>query len=211
MRFLLILLFSLKAIAADTFSIDKNTLSTVQKEYGEKAKNRILELINLLNDIQNKSVPDKLEAMNNFFNIVPYDTDLDIWKEKDYWATRTEFLSLDLGDCEDYVIAKYFSLRQLGIPDKNIFLTYVKAIKYKQSHMVLTYYENENSIPLVLDNINPKILPASQRDDLKPLFNFNGEKIYMAKQRGLGREVPQGKINLTQWSNLVLKIKKENP
>jgi hypothetical protein len=75
--------------------------------------------------------------------------------------------------------------------------------------MVLTYYKTKNSVPLVLDNINKKILPSSKRTDLRPIFSFNGEKIYMAKQRGLGRVIPQGKINLSKWTDLILKIKKE--
>ena len=204
---LLLLLFT-KIFADEVYTIDDKTLAYAQKHHGIEAKQRMLNLIKLLNKIDKDNELSQLKSINDFFNKIEFNNDIKVWKQKDYWATREEFLNVAIGDCEDYVISKYFSLRQLGISQKKIFLTYAKAIKYKQSHMVLTYFKTKKSIPLVLDNINQKILPSTKRRDLKPLFNFNGEKIYMAKQRGLGRVVPKGKINLKKWSNLVLKIKK---
>ena len=206
--FILLALTSLSA--KDIYSIDKKTLQFAQKEYGEEAKSRIVSLVKLLNKIDKDKEQSQLKDINDFFNSIDFSSDLKVWKKKDYWATRQEFLNTAEGDCEDYVIAKYFSLRQLGISEKKIFLTYVKAIKYKQSHMVLTYFKTKASTPLVLDNIVKTIELSTKRKDLRPLFSFNGEKIYMAKQRGLGREVPKGKINLKKWTNLILKIKKES-
>jgi len=207
-----LLFFSLlytQSYCDNLFSIDQDTLLNSEKKYGYEAKQRVKELIKLLNRLDKEPELKKLNAINDFFNKMNYNTDLKVWRKKDYWASRDEFIGVANGDCEDYAIAKYFSLRQLGIPAEKIFLTYVKAIKYKQSHMILTYFKSKGSIPLVLDNINTKILPSTNRKDLKPLFSFNGEKIYMAKQRGLGRVVPSGKVNLSQWSELILKIKKE--
>jgi len=68
-----------------------------------------------------------------------------------------------------------FYPRALGIEDKHLFLTYVKAIKQNIAHMVLTYHSEPGSIPLVLDNYNPVILPASSRLDLVPVYSFNIE------------------------------------
>jgi len=197
------------AYADYVYSVDKKTLQFIKKKYGLDAEKRMQLLVSLLNKTANKSEVEEIKIINDFFNEVEYSSDKKAWKKKDYWASREEFLGIDEGDCEDYVIAKYFSLRQLGIPVDRLYLTYVKAIKYRQSHMVLTYYKTKGSVPLVLDNILHKIKPATSRTDLRPLFSFNGEKIYMAKQRGLGRVIPQGKINLSKWSDLVLKIKKE--
>ena len=206
---LFVLLLNSNLYAKDIYTIDAKTLNLAQKEHGKEAKVRLINLVKLLNQLQEKTELQKLEAINDFFNTITYNNDINIWNIKDYWATREEFLNIALGDCEDYVIAKYFSLRQLNISDDKIFLSYVKAIKYKQSHMVLTYFKTKNSVPLILDNIIKEILPANRRKDLRPLFNFNGEKIYMAKQRGLGRVVPKGKVNLKKWTDLILKIKRE--
>jgi predicted transglutaminase-like cysteine proteinase len=195
--------------AKDYYTIDNAILQKAQKEYGKEAKERLVALVKLLNELSPKSEQEKLEAINDFFNRVSFETDMQVWHKKDYWATREEFLDKDAGDCEDYVIAKYFSLLQLRFSEESMFLTYVKAIKYRQSHMVLTYFPKKNAPPLVLDNIVHKILPSTERNDLRPVFSFNGEKIFMAKQRGLGREIPRGKVNLQKWTNLILKIKRE--
>jgi len=207
---ILLLILLNNAYAEYIYTIDDKTIKFIHKEYGEGAVRRMHSLISLLNKINAKDELKKVKHINDFFNKdVTYSSDEKAWGKKDYWASREEFLGIDEGDCEDYVIAKYFSLRQLGIPVDRIYLTYVKAIKYRQSHMVLTYYRTKGSVPLVLDNIVQEIEPATQRTDLRPLFSFNGEKIYMAKERGLGKVIPQGKINLSKWTDLVLKIKKE--
>jgi len=183
----LLSLFSFELYAKDKLTIDEKVLKISEKSYGKEAVQRVKNLIKFLNSINNKSEEEKLKLVNDYFNNIKFDSDIDNWKVPDYWATRLEFLGKNKGDCEDYV----------------------KAIKYRQSHMVLTYFKNKNEPPLVLDNINKKILPSTKRDDLWPLFSFNGEKIYMAKQRGLGRIIPNGKVNLKQWTNLILKIKRE--
>ncbi len=51
-----------------------------------------------------------------------------------------EFLGSNAGDCEDFTIAKYFSLLELGVSDKKLRLVYVKTIELNQFHMVLAYY-----------------------------------------------------------------------
>ncbi|MDM8349520.1 transglutaminase-like cysteine peptidase [Pseudomonas sp. sp1636] len=56
-----------------------------------------------------------------------------MWGERDYWATPIEALVKGAADCEDYSLAKYFSLRQLGVPTGKLRLTYVKALKLNQA------------------------------------------------------------------------------
>ena len=209
LRILLSLLFLTTLSYANTFKAEASLLSSIQKLYGDSAVKRFNQLIVLMNEIETKNKAYKLKSVNHFFNTVPFDTDQKIWHQKDYWASRSEFMGKDKGDCEDYSIAKYFTLRQLGFSDEEIFLTYVEAINFKQAHMVLTFFKSPQDIPLILDNLNQEILPATQRADLRPIFNFNGDKIYMAKLRGLGKTVPRGKIDLSKWTNLILKIRKE--
>lgn len=54
-----------------------------------------------------------------------------------------------------------------------MFLSYVRVKSSNEAHMVLTYFETPSSEPLVLDNLRKTIQPASKRDDLIPVFNFN--------------------------------------
>lgn len=117
-----------------------------------------------------------LESVNRFFNErLLFCDDRVIWQQEDYWATPIEALRKGMADCEDYSIAKYFTLRQLGIPNEKLRITYVKALRLNQAHMIVAYYPTPTSIPLVLDNLTDKILPATQRTDLLPVYSFNAE------------------------------------
>ncbi len=114
-----------------------------------------------------------LKQVNDFVNKqVRFESDLQIWNKNDYWATPMQTLSIQRGDCEDYSIAKYFTLAAAGIPEERLRLMYVQAIKLNQAHMVLAYYATPDTEPLVLDNLNVEILPASARSDLKPIYSL---------------------------------------
>jgi len=172
---LLLLLFFYVHILSSEFYIDDELINRVEKEYGIHAKRRFLALQDMLNELKNKSDLEKLEGVNNFFNDVRYASDQKVYNQSDYWATPWEFLGKDMGDCEDYVISKYFILKHLGVDYKKLYFTYVRSSNFKEPHMVLTYFETPRSEPLILDNNNRKIFIASQRQDLTPIYNFNGD------------------------------------
>ncbi|MFC2491460.1 MAG: transglutaminase-like cysteine peptidase [Campylobacter curvus] len=191
--------------------IKSSTIAKMGQIYGEDARRRASALNALMSSLQNASVQEKLVKVNDFFNALRWTTDMEVWGKKDYWATRMEFLGKGAGDCEDYVIAKYFTLKQLGVPTDKLYFTYVKALKYNQAHMVLSYYETPKSIPLILDNINGKIKIATQRTDLLPVYSFNGDSLYLAKQEGLRQVVPGGnKKQNPKWLELIDKMQKED-
>ena len=103
---------------------------------------------------------DQLTAVNRFFNQqLSFRDDSRVWQQIDYWATPVEALVKGAGDCEDYALGKYFSLRQLGVPAEKLRITYVKALTRNQAHMVLTYYPSPTADPLVLDNLISDIRP----------------------------------------------------
>ena len=70
--------------------------------------------------------------------------------------------------------------------------------------MVLTYYATPRSEPLVLDNYNFKILPASQRDDLIPIYSFSGDELFNAKQGQIGKMVPAAAKQTRPWDELII-------
>lgn len=155
----------------------------------------------LVKDNQDKSEQDKLKLVNDYMNMMQFVTDISHWGKQDYWATPLEFLISGGGDCEDFSIAKYFTLLALGVSDKKLMITYVKAIELNQAHMVLTYYETPESVPLVLDNLNKEILPADKRSDLLPVYSFNGTGLWQAKELGIGNKVGDS-TDLKRWADL---------
>ena len=204
-------LFSLLALNAVGDFIKQTTIAKVAKIYGEDARRRASALNSLMTSLQDATEQEKLIKVNDFFNSFRWVDDMQLWHKKDYWATRMEFVGKGAGDCEDYVIAKYFTLRQIGVPTQKLYFTYVKALRYNQAHMVLAYYDTPKSIPLILDNINGKIKIATQRTDLVPVYSFNGDSLYLAKQEGLGQAIPGGnKKQNPKWMELIDRIGKED-
>ena len=191
-------------MSSPEFSIAKAFLDKIEREYGVFAKRRAFALVQMMNDVRDDSEMAKLNGVNDFFNQTPYASDKEVWGISDYWATRYEFIGKDKGDCEDYVIAKYFTLKELGVPTSKLFMTYANSLKYKTAHMVLTYYATPRSEPLVLDNYNFKILPASQRDDLIPIYSFSGDELFNAKQAQIGKMVPAAAKQTRPWDELII-------
>lgn len=168
-------------VDAESIRLSKADIEKLGKKYGARAQRRLESWQNLLVELANEDESYKLERVNQFFNQVRFLDDIKHWKKKDYWATPVEFLITNGGDCEDFSIAKYYTLKELGVPTDKMNLAYVKALEYNQAHMVLTYYKNPRSTPLVLDNINGEILPATKRPDLLHVYSFNGDKLWLSK------------------------------
>ncbi|MGV2990238.1 transglutaminase-like cysteine peptidase [Vibrio sp. E150_011] len=175
-------------------------INTVSKIYGARAGKRVETWRTVLSDLQGQPEKVQLEKVNAFFNQLNFVDDIKLWGKKDYWATPLEFLGSNAGDCEDFTIAKYFSLLELGVSDKKLRLVYVKAIELNQFHMVLAYYETPRAQPLILDNLIGEIKPASKRNDLLPIYSFNGRNLWVMK-------TTQGKLagkssRLKLWNDL---------
>ncbi len=151
---------------------------------------------------------EKLERVNHFFNNIPFIADTIHWGKEDYWATPVEFLASDGGDCEDFAIAKYFTLISLGVAENQLTLTYVKALRLNQAHMVLTYYPAPGKEPLVLDNLVDTIAPSSKRTDLLPVYSFNGAGLWLAKQRERGKMLGDSS-RLKRWQDLLNRMTEE--
>ena len=182
--------------------ISDELLATINKKYGEQAVTRIEQWQKLMKTGKNLSEQEKLRQVNDFFNQrIDFVDDVYLWGLNDYWATPLELLAQGAGDCEDYSIAKYFTLIELGVSEDKIRITYVKALKLNQAHMVLTYFSTPKAIPLVLDNLIPQIKSATKRKDLLPVYSFNGSGLWLAKSRGTGKRVG-GASRLNMWTEL---------
>jgi predicted transglutaminase-like cysteine proteinase len=177
------------ALAAP-FQLTPQILSAVQDRYGSRGRSLLQDWVEVINENKDKSDEDKIEAANRFFNRnIYFVSDERHWHKKDYWATPLETIATRGGDCEDFSIGKYFTLREMGVPDSKLRITYVRARRLRQPHMVLSYYPTPGAVPLILDNLTDRILPATERRDLKPVYSFNGSSLWMAKARGSGAPV----------------------
>lgn len=151
----------------------------------------------------------QLDAVNTFYNRrIVFAEDIDVWGVDDYWASPLEALAQGRGDCEDYVIAKYFTLLTLGMPVARLRLVYVRAQVggQAQPHMVLAYYPQAGAEPLILDNLLGSIRQASRRPDLTPVFSFNSEGLW---QGVAGASAGDPQARLSRWRDVMAKARAE--
>ena len=134
---------------------------------GDKTAERWL---NLRNSLQGAGVMEKVKAVNNFFNKWPYRSDNIVWGVEDYWAVPCEFV-VKSGDCEDYAIAKYFALRNLGVPADIMRIAAVKDTIRGIGHAVLVVYIGDDAY--VLDNLSNLVLSHKRLKHYRPLFTVN--------------------------------------
>ena len=206
---LLLLMVCLVMAQGGAKLITPKLLASAQQAYGASVDKKLRRWGALLGKSQQSQEMKKLKRVNYYFNQqITFISDKQHWQKEDYWATPLETLGSGGGDCEDYVIAKYFSLIYLGVDQKKLRITYVKAIKLNQAHMVLAYYAKPSSDPLILDNINPTIMPASRRRDLAPVYSFNGLGMWLERMRG--SSIKMGDANrLNMWVDLLVRMEEQ--
>lgn len=164
--------------------IDNDLIQRADAKYGKFAKNRFVAIdAKLINELRDVDEIKQLNSVNTWVNFIKYRSDMELYGVSDYWATLYEFMGKDGGDCEDYVIAKYYILKELGVDLNRLKFTYViyKDRRGKESsHMVLSYLKvpqpRTKEDILILDNNNRFVLPASKRPDLvKMIRMINGD------------------------------------
>jgi len=179
--------------------------------YGNTGAASVIAWRDLLTGSAGQTEAVKLQRVNEFFNRkIRFSDDSKIWGMPDYWATPLEVLGRGEGDCEDFAIAKYMTLKAMGVPSTKMRLTYVKArlggpqSTLVQAHMVLSYYQAPEDEPLVLDNLISDIRPASRRPDLSIVFGFNTEGLWAG---GMARAAPSQR--LSRWQAVLARMREE--
>ncbi len=189
--------------------LDNARLKEAAVKIGPRAVAEVPLLLQMLDKAAALDEEARLKLVNDYFNQkIAFKEDTEVWGVIDYWATPLEALDKGAGDCEDYAIAKYFSLVSAGMPVSKLRMVYVRAALRGQSlaHMVLAYYAQPGADPLILDNLIPDVKPASQRPDLRPVFSFNTEGLW----QGTGNTTQGDPVaRLSMWRNLLQKVRAE--
>jgi predicted transglutaminase-like cysteine proteinase len=192
-----------------TTSVSEKLIRLHVARFGEGARQRIVQWQDFPRT-QRPAVPAAspdqrwLVVLNGFFNRMPFVSDISHWRVEDYWASPSEFFASDGGDCEDFSVAKYFMLKELGVPIDKLRITYVQAKRLNQAHMVVAYYPTPEADPLILDNLENTVRPASQRTDLVPVYSFNDDELWLAQR---GRAGSSAQIRM--WRELLQKLERE--
>ncbi len=212
--FWMLLLFGTAVTATEIAEFSPGLLRYVATRWGSGAPDRLQDWRRELKGHVAKQqgpapssseIINDLEDFNWYWDKVRYYTDAQHWGVEDYWATPVETLASEGADCEDYAIAKYFSLKALGVPVQNLRITYVRALRWNVAHMVLAYYPTPDADPYILDNLNRSVLHASERTDLLPVYSFNDEDLWLPGVAAAGGKSSQIRL----WRDLLDKMAKE--
>ncbi|MBL6934968.1 MAG: transglutaminase-like cysteine peptidase [Alphaproteobacteria bacterium] len=123
-----------------------------------------------LKKIEGKDRKTQIKKVNDFMNRAKYIVDTKNYQQPDYWATPGQFFNKN-GDCEDYAIAKYMSLRALGFGNEDMRIVVLQDLNLKIPHAVLAVYTDNG--PVLLDNQIPQVIPAKSVFHYKPVYSMN--------------------------------------
>lgn len=152
-------------------------------------------------NIDNRFKVELLQKANKQANQYKYSTDIHNSGLLDNWFTPQEFIENSGGDCEDFAIYKYFELQKAGISIDDMFISYVHLYRSDkpEAHMVLIV----NGLVLDIKEINNEILPISERTDLKVIYQFNENGLYVA-----GRNIGNAE-RIEHWRELLSRMDDE--
>jgi len=180
------------------FQIPDDVKAAAQTRMGDKAALRLEKWERMINSLQHSTDREKIEAVNKFFNhAITASTDKGAANGYDYWQSPIETLVRGKGDCDDFAVAKYVSLRMLGIPAGQLRLSVVMQPQAGH-HAVLLFFPPRETDPWVLDNLGSKRLGSDadavlrlqarrNLDDMTPLWGMN-EKLLTRFQDDLSEE-----------------------
>jgi predicted transglutaminase-like cysteine proteinase len=124
----------------------------------------------MIEPLQGRKPSDVLRTVNQFFNKYPYILDSVNWGVEDYWESPGEFLS-KAGDCEDYAIIKYMTLKRLGIDPARMRIVAVNDSNLGAGHAVLAVYVEERIF--ILDNQINDVIDSSKILHYEPIYSIN--------------------------------------
>lgn len=205
----LLAMMLLLAPALMLWAWDRDRMLAAALRHGPQAVAGVRALQAELGALQTAADLQRLERINRFFNQrIGYAEDGEARGEIDHWASPIESLAMGLGDCEDYATAKYFGAIAAGVAPAKLRLVYVRAAigGGTRAHMVLAYTAQTAAEPLILDNLEAEIRPASTRRDLSPVFSFNAEGLWHGTS---GPSAGDATSRLSRWRDLLAKARAE--
>ena len=208
--FLLIFL-SFSLLYSKSITLENKDVQKIKDSPNEKAITiRLVKYLNLKKKVKDFPILKKLSHVNAFYNKILPINDSTKYNVDDHWSTPKEFLINGRGDCEDYAIAKYFTLLEAGVSKDKLFLAVVQVKNATNYHMILLYIENKKSMPLVLDNLSFKVVPFNIRKKLEAKFIFNEKEAFLLKNKKIHKRVKINWGKVDKWQDLLNRVYNKN-
>lgn len=130
----------------------------------------------LMQELRGRPPLEQIEAVNDFMNRVSYLTDPANYNMPDYWATPRQHLTRR-GDCEDYAIAKYVSLRALGFAEESLRILVLDDLNLRIPHAVLIVAIDGRT--LLLDNQIRSVVETRSVRHYRPIYSINASAFWI--------------------------------
>ncbi|MBE0531204.1 MAG: transglutaminase-like cysteine peptidase [Rhodospirillales bacterium] len=130
----------------------------------------------------------QIAAVNEAVNAVPYESDAQKFGTQDRWQSPLDFFD-GSGDCEDFAIAKYFMLRQLGVSDDDLRIVIYFEPRNQAMHAILA--STADGRMAILDNRSARITSVADYPAAAPKYAVNVGKRWVfvrLDERLAGRE-----------------------
>ena len=130
-----------------------------------------------LTQISASDEADQIYRVHRYVNRFRYVTDKRNWRRRDYWAIPEQLFERG-GDCEDYVIAKYLSLRALGIDADRLRVVVVYDRKKREDHAVLAVLGPNETV--ILDNYRRRVMSwTDMKRRYRPYYSLNENAVWI--------------------------------
>ncbi len=138
---------------------------------GESSACRLEDWQEFLTELSYSNEADQVYRVHRYINRFKYVTDKRNWRRRDYWAIPEQLFERG-GDCEDYVIAKYLSLRALGIDAERLRVVVVYDRKKREDHAVLAVLGPNETV--ILDNYRRRVMSwTDMKRRYRPYYSLN--------------------------------------
>jgi predicted transglutaminase-like cysteine proteinase len=114
---------------------------------------------------------EQLTLVNDYMNRHPY-----VWDSQNWWKTPGEFFRVD-GNCKDYAISKYLTLRLMGWPVEQLRVVVLNDLNLHLAHAVLAVYINGRI--LILDNQIRQVVDSTVIHHYQPIYSINEESWWL--------------------------------
>lgn len=144
---------------------------------GQSSACRLENWQKFLTQISNSNEADQIYRVHRYINRFRYVTDKRNWRRRDYWAIPEQLFERG-GDCEDYVIAKYLSLRALGIDADRLRVVVVYDRKKREDHAVLAVLGPNETV--ILDNYRRRVMSwTDMKRRYRPYYSLNENAVWI--------------------------------
>jgi predicted transglutaminase-like cysteine proteinase len=134
----------------------------------------------VVDQLQGRDLTTQLHYVNKVMNKRRYIVDPINWGVRDYWSTPGQFFA-KFGDCEDYAIAKYLTLKRLGVPAADMRIVVLQDLNLRVAHAILVVYTEDGAI--ILDNQIKRTVQASAIHHYKPIFSINEDSWWLHRPK----------------------------